>query len=95
VDTWILLRRGSKIPMEGVTETKFAVETERMTIQSNWHFHGVIMSTQTMGVLRYTNTAFLRKSSSALYLLFTISDQRGKTVLYESERELFLDPESF
>jgi hypothetical protein len=33
VDTLILLRRGNKIPMEGVTETKFRVENEGMTIQ--------------------------------------------------------------
>jgi hypothetical protein len=33
VDIWILLRRGNKIPMEGVTATKFRVETEGMTIQ--------------------------------------------------------------
>jgi hypothetical protein len=33
VDTWILLRRGNKIPMEGVTETKFRAETEGRTIQ--------------------------------------------------------------
>jgi hypothetical protein len=33
VDTLILLRRGSKIPMEGVTETKFRAETEGRTIQ--------------------------------------------------------------
>jgi hypothetical protein len=32
VDTSILLRRGNKIPMEGVTETKCGVETEGMTI---------------------------------------------------------------
>jgi hypothetical protein len=32
VDTWILLRRGNKIPMEGVTETKLGVETEGVTI---------------------------------------------------------------
>jgi hypothetical protein len=31
--TSILLRRGNKIPMEGVTETKCGVETEGMTIQ--------------------------------------------------------------
>jgi hypothetical protein len=29
----ILLRRGNKIPMEGITETKFRAETEGMTIQ--------------------------------------------------------------
>jgi hypothetical protein len=33
VDTSILLRRGNKIPMEGVTETKSGAETEGMTIQ--------------------------------------------------------------
>jgi hypothetical protein len=33
VDTLMLLRRGNKIPMEGVTETKFRAETEGMTIQ--------------------------------------------------------------
>jgi hypothetical protein len=33
VDTSILLRRGNKIPMEGVTETKFGAETEGGTIQ--------------------------------------------------------------
>jgi hypothetical protein len=33
VDTSILIRRGNKIPMEEVTETKFRAETEGMTIQ--------------------------------------------------------------
>jgi hypothetical protein len=33
VDTLILLRRGNKMPMEGVTETKCESETEGMTIQ--------------------------------------------------------------
>jgi hypothetical protein len=33
VDVSILLRRRNKIPMEGVTETKFRAETEGMTIQ--------------------------------------------------------------
>jgi hypothetical protein len=33
VNTLVLLRRGNKIPMEGVTETKFRAETEGMTIQ--------------------------------------------------------------
>jgi hypothetical protein len=37
VDTSILLRRGNKIPMEGVTETKFGAETEGMTIQRLLH----------------------------------------------------------
>jgi hypothetical protein len=33
VDTSFLLRRGNKIPMEGVTETEFEAETEGRTIQ--------------------------------------------------------------
>ena len=33
VDTSFLLRIGNKIPMEGVTETKYEAETEGMTIQ--------------------------------------------------------------
>jgi hypothetical protein len=33
VDTSFLLRMGNKIPMEGVTKTKFRVETEGRTIQ--------------------------------------------------------------
>jgi hypothetical protein len=33
VDTSILLRRGNKIHMKGVTETKFRAETEGMIIQ--------------------------------------------------------------
>jgi hypothetical protein len=33
VDTSFLLRIGNKIPMEGVTETKFKAETEERTIQ--------------------------------------------------------------
>jgi hypothetical protein len=33
VNTSILLRRGNKIPMEVVTETKFRAETEGMTFQ--------------------------------------------------------------
>jgi hypothetical protein len=37
VDTSLLLRRGNKIPMEGVTETKFKAETEEMTIQKLPH----------------------------------------------------------
>jgi hypothetical protein len=33
VDTSFLLRMGNKIPMEGVTETKFGTELEGTTIQ--------------------------------------------------------------
>jgi hypothetical protein len=32
VDTLLLLRIGNKTPMEGVTETKFGVETKEWTI---------------------------------------------------------------
>ena len=37
VDTLILLCRGNKIPMEGVTETMCGAETEGMTIQKLPH----------------------------------------------------------
>jgi hypothetical protein len=37
VDTSILLRRGTTIPMEGVTETKYGAETEGRTIHSLPH----------------------------------------------------------
>jgi hypothetical protein len=37
VDTSIFLRRGNKIPMEGVTETKYRAEFEGMTIQKLPH----------------------------------------------------------
>jgi hypothetical protein len=33
VDTLFLFRMGNKIPMEGVTETKFGAETEGRNIQ--------------------------------------------------------------
>jgi hypothetical protein len=37
----ILLRRGNKIPMEGVTETKFGTKTERMTILPHLEIHPI------------------------------------------------------
>jgi hypothetical protein len=37
VDTSFLLRRGNKIPMEGVTEAKFRAKTEGRTIQRLSH----------------------------------------------------------
>jgi hypothetical protein len=37
VDTSILLKREYKIPMEGVTETKFRAETVRWSIQRLLH----------------------------------------------------------
>ena len=33
MDTSILLRMGNKVPMDGVTETKFGAEAEEKTIQ--------------------------------------------------------------
>jgi hypothetical protein len=36
-DSLFLLRMGNKIPMEGVTETKFGAESEGMTIQKLPH----------------------------------------------------------
>jgi hypothetical protein len=41
VDTSILPRRGNKIPMEGVTETKFEAETEGMNIQKLPHLGSI------------------------------------------------------
>jgi hypothetical protein len=40
VDTLILIRRGNKILMEGVTETKFGAETEGIVIQ-RWPYPGI------------------------------------------------------
>ena len=37
VDTSFVLRMGNKIPMEGVTETKFGAETEGRIIQRSIH----------------------------------------------------------
>ena len=33
VNTWTLLRRGNKIPMEGLTETQFGAETEGRSLR--------------------------------------------------------------
>jgi hypothetical protein len=46
VDTLILHRRGNKMPMKGVTETKYGAETEGMTIQRLPH----------LGIHPYTTT---------------------------------------
>jgi hypothetical protein len=53
VDTSILLRKGIKIPMEGVTETMFGAETEGMTIQ-RWSHLGIhpIKNNQTQTLLQ-------------------------------------------
>jgi hypothetical protein len=41
VDTLFLLKRGSKIPMEGVTETNFRAETEGRSIQRLPHWGSI------------------------------------------------------
>jgi hypothetical protein len=58
VDTSILLRRGKKIPMEEVTETKFRAVTEELTIQRLFHL-GIhpINNHQTQTLLQMTTTA--------------------------------------
>jgi hypothetical protein len=51
VDTSSLLRMGNKMPMEGITETKFGAETEGRTIQRLSHqgIHPIIsQQTQTL-----------------------------------------------
>jgi hypothetical protein len=51
VDTSSLLRMGNKIPMEGVTDTKFGAETKGWTIQKLPHpgIHPIIShQTQTL-----------------------------------------------
>jgi hypothetical protein len=52
VDTLFLLGIGNKIPMEGVTETKFRAETEEKTIQRLPHL-GIhpIYNHQTQGTV--------------------------------------------
>jgi hypothetical protein len=52
VDTLFLLRTGNKIPMKGVTETKFGAKTTRGTIQ-RLHHSGIhsIISHQTQKLL--------------------------------------------
>jgi hypothetical protein len=48
VDTPILLRRGNKIPMGCITETKCVAETEGMTIQRLHHLSIHTINTQTL-----------------------------------------------
>jgi hypothetical protein len=58
VDTSVLLRRGNKIPMGGVTETKYGAETEGKAIQRLSHL-GIhpIYSHQTQTLLRMPRSA--------------------------------------
>jgi hypothetical protein len=49
VDSSILLRKGNKILMEGVTETKCGAETEWMTIQRLPHLGSIPYTTTKTG----------------------------------------------
>jgi hypothetical protein len=73
-DKWILaqklripLRRGNKIPMEGVTETKFRAETEGTTIQRLPHL-GIhpINNHQTQTLLQMPTRAHWREPGIAV-----------------------------
>ena len=66
-DTLILLRRGNKIPMEGVTETKFGAETEGMTIQRLPHL-GIhpINNQQTQTLLQMPTRACWQEPDKAV-----------------------------
>jgi hypothetical protein len=67
VVTLILLRRGDKIPMKRVTETKYEEETEGMTVQRLIHleFH-LINNHQTETLLRVPTRACCQESDIAL-----------------------------
>jgi hypothetical protein len=67
VNTLVLLRRGNKIPMEGVTETKFRAETEGMTIQI-LPYLGIhpINNHQTQTLLQMSTRAFWQEPDIAV-----------------------------
>ena len=70
VDTLLLLRMGNKIPMEGVTETKFRAETEGRTIQRLRHL-GIhpIYKHQTQTLLHMPERFCLQDPNIALSLV--------------------------
>jgi hypothetical protein len=61
VDTSPLLRIGNKIPMEGVTETKFGAETEGRTIQRLSHPAIHPINNHQTQTLAYTNKILLTR----------------------------------
>jgi hypothetical protein len=67
LDTLILLIRGNKIPMDGVTETKFGAETEGMTIQKLPHL-GIhpINNHQTQTLLQMPTRACCQETDKAV-----------------------------
>jgi hypothetical protein len=73
VDTSIFLRRGNKIPIEGVTETESGAETEGKTIQRLPHL-GIhpIYNHQTQTLLWMPTSAYWQKQSpEGLYQCLT------------------------
>ena len=68
VNTLILLRRGNKIPMEGVMETKFRAETQGMTIQKLPHL-GIhfINSHQAQTLLQMPTRACWEETDIAIF----------------------------
>jgi hypothetical protein len=69
VDTSILLRRGNKISMEGITGIKFRAETEGMTTLRlpQLGIHPVILGFQMVQPLLKYTWQFLRKLEIDLY----------------------------
>jgi hypothetical protein len=64
-DTLVLIRRGNKIPMEGVIETKYEAETEEMTIQRLPYLRIYPIDnhqTQTSWLLMEANKSLLRRT---------------------------------
>jgi hypothetical protein len=68
VDISILLRRGNKIPMEGVTQTKCGAETEGVTSQRLSHL-GIhtIHNHQTQTLLWMPKSACWQEPNIAVY----------------------------
>jgi hypothetical protein len=66
--TSFFLRMGNKIPMEGVTETKFRAETEDMTIQRLLHL-GIhpINNHQTQTLLQMPTRACCQETDTAVF----------------------------
>jgi hypothetical protein len=58
VDSSFLLRMGNKIPMEGVTETKFGTKTEGRTIQRLTHLGIHPINNHQTQILLYIPTRF-------------------------------------
>ena len=68
VDTLLLLRMGNKIPIEGVTETKFGHEMKEWTIQRLFHL-GIhpIYNHQTQSLLWTSTSACWQETDIAVF----------------------------